>query len=376
MIQSALRKEPPQHSRRGLQYSTLACPHCETPLSHEGALSCEICRHTWKEIDGIPCFAESDYYWGEIPEAEMIQINDLAKTVGWRTAIDKKVATAYPSIHDYMINEARADFRFVLPLHPHSKVLDVGAGFGTISFGLQPHCGWITAVELIAERAKFIETRRAQEGRDNMEVVMASGLNLPFAPETFDFIVVNGYLEWVGLADPTVNPRTLQVRFLAQLQRLLKPGGAIYIGIENRFGYDNFLGTKDHSGLRYTSLMPRWMADLCCRYYLKQPYRVSRTYHNYRTYTYGRRGYRKLLQEAGFGACEFFMPLPGYNRPVELISLDHPSPLRFYLNHAISPVSRMGKLKKKLALWGTSIGLTSFFSPHFSIVARKEGPYA
>ncbi|MBI3804302.1 MAG: class I SAM-dependent methyltransferase [Nitrospirae bacterium] len=354
----------------------MACPQCEEPLSQEGALSCAVCRNTWKTVDGIPCFAASDYYWGEIPETEMIQVNDLAKEIGWRNAIDQKVAPAYPAIHDYMINEARADFRFVLPLNSHSKVLDVGAGFGTISFGLQPHCGWITAVELIAERAKFIETRRAQEKLDNMEVVIASALKLPFAPETFDFIVVNGYLEWVGLADPTVNPRTLQIQFLSQLHRLLKPGGTIYIGIENRFGYDNFLGAKDHSGLRYTSLMPRWMADLACRFYLKQPYRVSRVYHNYRTYTYGKGGYRHLLQESGFGDCQFFMPVPGYNRPVELISLDHPAPLRFYLNHAISPISRLGKIKKKLALWGASLGLTACLSPHFSIVARKEGPYA
>lgn len=377
MFQGALKKEPPlQTDRRSGKYSTLACPHCFQLLPHDGALACKACRFTWKEVDGVPCFAASDYYWGEIPEKEMVQINELARTAGWKKALDQKVADAYPSIYDYMTDEARADFRFILPLLPHSKVLDVGAGFGTISFGLQPYCGWITAVELISERAKFIETRRAQERRDNMEVAIASGLALPFAPDTFDFIIVNGYLEWVGLVDQNENPRVLQKRFLAQLHRLLKPGGAIYIGIENRFGYDNFLGAKDHSGLRYTSLMPRWMADLCCRFYLKQPYRVSRAYNSYRTYTYGKEGYRKLLKESGFADSQFFMPVPGYNRPVEMVSLDHPAPLQFYLNHAISPSSRLGKIKKQLALWGTSLGVTAFFSPHFSIVAWKEGPYA
>lgn len=377
MFQSALKKDLPLPApQRSRKESTLACPHCFHPLPHDGTLSCKACRFTWKEVDGIPCFAASDYYWGEIPEKEMIQINDLARKAGWKKALDEKVAKAYPSIYDYMTDEARADFRFVLPLLSHSKVLDVGAGFGTISFGLQPHCGSITAVELIAERAKFIETRRAQEGLDNMEVAIASGLNLPFAPGTFDFIIVNGYLEWVGLADYNENPRVLQKRFLEQLHRLLKPGGAVYIGIENRFGFDNFLGEKDHSGLKYTSLMPRWMADLCCRFYIKQPYRVSRAYSSYRTYTYGKGGYRKLLKESGFVDPQFFMPVPGYNRPVELVSLDHPAPLRFYLNHAISPSSRLGKIKKKFALMGTSLGVTSFFSPHFSIVAWKEGPYA
>lgn len=377
MFQSALRKDlPPHAARRGDKYSTLACPHCFQPLSRGGALCCQGCQRNWKEVEGIPCFAASDYYWGEIPEKEMIQLNQLARKVGWKEALKEKVAKTYPNIYDYMTDDARADFRFVLPLLPHSKVLDVGAGFGTISFGLQPHCGWVTAVELIAERAKFIEIRREQEQLDNMEVAIASGLSLPFAPETFDFIIVNGYLEWVGLADPNENPRVLQKRFLAQLHRLLKPGGAVYIGIENRFGFDNFLGEKDHSGLRYTSLMPRWMADLCCRFYLKQPYRVSRSYNNYRTYTYSKGGYRKLLKESGFCDSQFFMPVPGYNRPVALISLDHPAPLQFYLDHEITPHSRLGRIKKRLALWGTSMGVTSFFSPHFSIVAWKERGYA
>lgn len=377
-MQSALKKAVPPYKKgtdARLKNSTFACPHCFHPLVREETLSCTGCRRSWNDVGGVPSFAASNYYWGEIPEAEMIQTNELARQVGWRKAIVEKIKEPYPHIYDYMTDEARADFRFVLPLQPQSKVLDVGAGFGTISFGLQPHCGWVTAVELIAERAKFIEIRREQEGHQNMEVAIANGLELPFAPETFDFIVVNGYLEWVGLADPAVNPRVLQKKFLAQLHRLLKPGGAVYIGIENRFGYDNFLGTKDHSGLRYTSLMPRWMADLSCRYFLKKPYRVSRVHNDYRTYTYGKRGYRKLLSESGFPETEFFMPHPGYNKPVELISLDHPYPFQFFLNNAINPISMMGKIKKKAALLGSSVGLTQFFSPHFSIVAWKEGRY-
>lgn len=375
-MRSALRKAvPPYRADPRLKNSTLACPDCYYPLTREQGIHCTVCGSSWSEVGGVPRFASSDCDWGEIPEAEMIQVNELAQKIGWRKAIDETVKGPYPQVHDDMTDKARADFRFVLPLQPRSKVLDVGAGFGTISFGLQPHCGWVTAVEPIAERAKFIEIRRSQERLQNMEVAIADGLDLPFSPETFDFIVVNGCLGRVGLADPTMNPRVLQRKFLARLHRLLRPGGAVYIGIENRFGYDRFLGAQDHSGLKYTSLMPRWMADLACRYFLKRPDRVSRARGDYRTYTYGKRGYRKLLSEAGFSEVETFMPRPGYNKPIDLISLDHPDPLRFYLNHAVSPASKGGKLKKQIALWGTSIGLTGFFSPHFSLVAWKEGRY-
>ena len=56
---------------------------------------------------------------------------------------------------------------------------------------------------------------------------------------------------------PRRSPRVLQERFLGQLAACLKPGGALYVGIENRFGRMFWRGTPDHQGLRYTSLMPK-----------------------------------------------------------------------------------------------------------------------
>ena len=167
-MQGAIKKTVPASKKADTEVknSTLACPSCYHPLSREEmSLRCTECRRSWDDVGGVPSFASSGYYWGEIPEAEMIETNEIALKVGWRKAIIEKLEGPYPQIYDYMTDEARADFRFILPLNAQSKVLDVGAGFGTISFGLQPHCGWVTAVELIAERAKFIETRRAQEGQ-------------------------------------------------------------------------------------------------------------------------------------------------------------------------------------------------------------------
>jgi SAM-dependent methyltransferase len=373
-MQSALKKTAPAYESKAdvkLKNSTLACPHCYRPLLHEEPLRCAECRLSWRRVGGVPFFASSSY-WGEIPEKEMIQTNELAQKAGWRKAISEKIKGPYPDLYDDMTDETRADFRFILPLQAQSKVLEVGAGFGTVSFGLQPHCGWVTAVESGADQAQFIEIRRAEEGLENMEVAIANALELPFAPETFDFIIVNGYLESIGLINPTVHPRLLQKRFLSQLHRLLKPGGAVYIGTKNRFGYYPFLGSKDHRGLKYTgNLMPRWISDLFRRYFSKQSYRIDRPQSD----TYGKRGYRKLLSESGFSETEFFMPSPGYHKPVELVSLDHPYPFQFFINNAISPTSILGKIKKKVALWGASIGWTQFFSPHFSIIAWKEGRY-
>lgn len=377
-MQSALKKAMPAYKNRTdlrSKSSTLVCPQCFHPLVREEILSCTGCRRSWSDVGGIPCFSAGGDYRGEVPKGEMIQTNELARKVGWRKAIDEKVKALYPQVYDAILDEAQADFRFILPLQPQSKVLEIGAGFGAISFALQPHCGWVTAVDPIAERARFIETRREQEGLQNMEVAIADGWQLPFAPETFDFIVVNGRLESFGPADPKVNPRLLQKRFLAQLHRLLKPGGAVYIGIKNRFGYDSLFGNGEEGRVGDAGRISRRMADLSPRSFLKEPEGVRPVQESDRPRTYGKRGYRQLLSESGFSETEFFMPYPDYKKPVEMISLDHPYPFQFFLNNVVNPTSVMGKLKKKAALLGSSFGLTQFFSPHFSIVAWKEGRY-
>jgi len=233
-MQSALKKAMPAYKNRTdsrSKSSTLVCPQCFHPLVREEIFSCTGCRRSWNDAGGVPSFTAGSAYRGEIPEEEMIQANELARKIGWRKAIDEKVKALYPDVYEAILDEAQADFRYILPLQPQSKVLEIGAGFGAISFALQPHCGWVTAVESIAEEAKFIEIRREQEGLQNMEVAIADGLELPFAPETFDFIVVNGHLESSGTADPKGSPRLLQKRFMAQRHRLLKPGGAVYLGI-------------------------------------------------------------------------------------------------------------------------------------------------
>src|SRR5581483_7436013 len=146
LMQSALKKAVPPYKRRPdsrLKNSTLVCPDCYRPLLREENLSCSACRRSWDEVEGVPFFSAIRGDWDEIPEAEMVRVNESARKDGWRKAIDEQIKVPYPHIHDDITDEARADFRFVLPLQPQSKVLEVGAGFGTISFGLQPYCGWV-----------------------------------------------------------------------------------------------------------------------------------------------------------------------------------------------------------------------------------------
>ncbi|MGD8397117.1 MAG: methyltransferase domain-containing protein, partial [Candidatus Eiseniibacteriota bacterium] len=209
----------------------------------------------------------------------------------------------------FIADQRRANWIYELPLDPTSRLLDVGCGMGSVAAALAPRVGEVVALEAVGLRVEFCRRRFAQDGLDNVRVVRADGLRLPFPPASFDAVVLNGVLEWLGhgVPEPT---RDVQLRGLERIRQLLRPGGHLVVAIENRIGLSSFRGRVDHSYLRYTSLMPRWLADRVTR---------ARRGHPYDTYTYSHAGYRRLFRQAGFGTVRTLLPIWGYNRPAMLV---------------------------------------------------------
>lgn len=245
---------------------TLCCPRCCGVTERCGdQISCEKCGVVGEWRGNLPCFTDPNYYWGEIPLDEMRRANEIAEQTSWEEAVDRVVNDRV--LRDYIRNSERAAFQYLWNLTPESEILDIGAGWGAIAAGLAENFARVVAVEGVWERSRFLRTRMTQMGHDNVEVICANLLELPLQAGQFDAVVLNGVLEWVGLASREGNPRDLQVAFLQRVHGLLKPGGIVCVGIENRIGWMLWRGARDHSGLRFTSLMPRKVADLWCRYH-------------------------------------------------------------------------------------------------------------
>jgi uncharacterized protein YbaR (Trm112 family) len=70
------------------QEIAFACPECHGEVQQHGASHiCEKCGEVGRTIDGIPCFADPAYYWGEISREEMRQVNAAAVENGWQAAV-------------------------------------------------------------------------------------------------------------------------------------------------------------------------------------------------------------------------------------------------------------------------------------------------
>ena len=332
-------------------------------LNKDKFLHCENCNLRWPIIDGIPQFTDDYLYWGEIPQNMMQQINGLVQKRYWKDVLKQKLTSQkQKETYEFIVNLTRANWHFFLPLSKEANVLDVGSGLGTISQSLSYYCQRVVAMETVPERLFFSKVRFMQEKIQNIQLVRANVMDLPFPDDYFDLVIMNGVLEWVGLSDCKIEPRELQLIALKNIQRVLKKAGYLYIGIENRYGYNFFLGRIDHSYLRYTSVLPRRIADIYSRLKKNQ---------GYRTYTYSYSGYRKLLNQAGFKSIKFFCPVPHYNNPDIIFKLKKSS-----LNHFIDQFIVSKYFKKRIIRFLvktlSSLDLVKYIVGDYIIFTQKD----
>ena len=312
-------------------------------------------RNYIKVVEGIPFFSE-DHYWGKAPREELEKAIAVIEEKGW-----DEFRARYQNKFDFTFEENRADWRFVVPLTKNFCVLDAGAGMGRISIPLARIAQRVVALDQSFLRMKFLKIRAEKEGLKNIEVYVGDIFDQPFPDESFDLIVMNGLLEWVGKTSRFEDPREAQKESLRICRRLLKKGGVLYIGIENRFAL-SYLRGLDHSGLYYTSYLPRWLANV---------YTKLRAGKSYDTYTYTKSGYKKLLQEAGFSNFDFYLPYPGYNLPRLMIPYGNLKALRYAIQSLMPSVGLKRKIVRILARWSLALHLYRYFFFSFGIVARK-----
>src|SRR3990170_381326 len=142
----------------------------------------------------------------------MQSVNRRSAVEGWQQPVKDLLAEDYPDIFDYVTDTRRADFFQHIPLTPASTVVDIGSGWGTISCLLAARCGRVLSVESVTERIKFLKIRALEEKLDNILPVQADFLELPLAETSLELAVMNGVLEWIGIASDDGKPDVLQLK--------------------------------------------------------------------------------------------------------------------------------------------------------------------
>ena len=291
-----------------------SCPECQDYLQAHGVNNyvCNLCGKIYPIINDIPVFSDIANYYGEIKKDQMTQLLVDAEKYGYAKVLEKYCAD--PFVFKYTMDESRAKWINIIPHDENTMFLDVGCGWGTNSIPISKQVKMIYALDATYERVKFVDIRSKQNNITNLIPILGSAIKLPLPDNSVDVVAFNGVLEWLGAIDKNINPMKIQKLVLKEAFRVLKNSGRVYIGIENRYSLRYFLGgADDHSFIRFTSLMPRWLANVYCK---------MRTGDKYFTHTYSLGVYRKTLIECGFCEIETYCPWPDYRNPAEFCRLE------------------------------------------------------
>lgn len=162
-------------------------------------------------------------------------------------------------------------------LAPHIELaacdaLDLGAGSGLLSAYFHPRVRSLIAMD--REPDAFLP--------EGIEILPSDGDALPFEDARFDLILFNHVIEHVG-------DRAAQDRMLAEIRRVLRPGGVLYLAVPNRFAL-----LEPHYRLPLLSWLPQRLADFWVRRAGRNPW--------YDCNPYTRGQLLAAMRRAGFAA--------------------------------------------------------------------------
>ena len=342
------------------------CPACLGRLAPEGPPACGTCgehygagpyKGTLSEGTVSANFAQElddEILPNLIPALDALDRPSCSETVIAKLAGERGIFVGNP------VGEGRADVARLVP-QARGVVLDVGCGYGSVVIPLSRSARHVFALDRSAARVALTGARARAEGRDNVTVIHAQGTRLPLGDETCDLVTVIGVLEWVGVG--TGDPMAAQRELLEEVRRVLAPGGALLLGIENRYALPYFCGVREeHTDLRFVSLLPRALARGYVRVAKRRPYE---------TWTHSRRALERLLARAGLTAT-FGYALPHYSDVQLSFDEEHiDEGRRFYLDHVFSNTSSARRVADRI-IRRTPVGLLRNGLPSFWVLAGKN----
>ena len=204
---------------------------------------------------------------------------EAAERLGWRAAAEQRFAGAPRRV---TVVGTALDF---LPIPDGSLVLDATAGYGRLAAELaQLH--HVVALTPNPAQARFLEIRKRQDELHHLSIVVGDPLHMVFARAQFRAAVVAPTApDDLGGAD--------LFTLLLRVKELLVPGGLLYLGIGNRYGWGNF----------NFALAPK-----------KRPAAPLQPC--------GHLGYRAFFREAGMELLSMWLSLVGEGDPSILIALN------------------------------------------------------
>lgn len=307
----------------------IACPSCgDQPIFSERKISCSRCNKEWEiDEDGVLHFlGDVNYFFGTSKEREEInaflfRIRNMDPQLFFQNLVKFEKEYKFFSIL-YCLDPVRADWSYFGDFSS-KVVVDLGCGYGATALSLAERAKSVIAVDFTLERIKFLSIIAQFKNLKNIVPIHANVFNLPLKENSIDRFVMIGLLEWLGIFRDDKSPFEVHREFLKYLRKFLTENGEVWIGIENRLNPLYFVGKTHHGDLPFAPLMPRFISNFVYRLFGKE---------GYKTWTYTKYEYQKLLMESGFKNIEFLYTFPHYQIPKFISTSAEPNYLMNYLD--------------------------------------------
>jgi len=237
-------------------------------------------------------YTGKDHYSDGDIEDELLKIIQTSRDNNFEKVLQQD--NRWPIL--YHLSPIRENIINWYPFQPDGVCLEIGGGCGAITGALCDKLSSVSSVELSKRRATILYERHKK--RDNLEVFVGNLNDIALKTSSFDYIILNGVLEYAGMFTKGDDPYG---DFLKKIKSYLKDGGKILIAIENRYGLKYFAGAReDHTARFFDSIEG---------YPLKDPVK-----------TFGKKEIEDLLDRVGLHTKEFYYPHPDYKMPLEIYS--------------------------------------------------------
>ncbi len=316
-------------------------------------------------------------YWSNLNKDENRALIELLQIKTARQAIKED----HEWLEAVIFSPKRQAGLELLQLDGSKICIDYGCMWGGLTIPLAKRTRFVLGVDYTLDSLRFLMARAREENLSNIETLCCNLRKMPELSTKVDVAIVSGVLEWIPEEGPielksyfgqrqvkvySDNPGVQQKDFLKKVFRNLKVGGKLYLAVENRYDFKQFLGVKDpHTNLLFTSFSPRNIANRISMIMLGRPY-VN--------WLYSFKEISSILKESGFLKVDLYMCFPDYRFPERIIPYEH-SLKNFEVT--IAPKNSKGKrmIKKSLAraaeFFVFKILKAKYLSPSIIAIAYK-----
>jgi len=248
----------------------------------------------------------------------------------------------------YHLSPLRQNILNWYPFNPDATLLEVGGGCGALTGLFCQRVKEVKSIELTQRRGNINYERNKHFS--NLEIILGNFNNIKLQNK-FDYIVLNGVLEYAGSFTNMENPYKY---FLAQIKELLKPTGVLLIAIENRFGLKYFNGAiEDHTSNLFSGI------------------------NNYpdvkEVKTFTKNELRSILKDVGYNKLKFFYPVPDYKFPEVIYSDDSLDLINFNIRDKTYNADRLRFYDENSVQEGLyDEGIIEYFFNSFLVEVKKE----